>query len=502
MLTPIVSRRFYRRLDLSPDVRMRIASIALYFSAYGTIQGLSDKYSISRQFIYDLRDALCFSTESIFGLSKKTAAQLDKTSILAWLLSLRLEGKSSIEGISLILKRFDLPYNSVGFISQELTRIGLKQGHILHTHVVGLRVVFCSDEIFSKGQAILMTVDPVSLCILSIELSENRKGETWAAHWQRLLSAGYMPLALCNDEGSGMARGQEQAIPQTVRQSDTFHAVSHRLGLWVERLETKAFKAIEAEYERFRLFENSKTDDTFDKRDTEYTKARQEAQHAIALFDAFNFLYHCLLSPFQLFDNQGQLKNHEMELADFDTALDLIKALGHKDINKEIKSIENCKKDLFLFMSVAKQTVEILAQHVPIPILKTLSLAWQTHKNAIKAKQTKRKQMLKRKEVYMIDQLKAEQQSHQIDAFKERVYGELNKIIQSSAAVECVNSILRPYLNASKNQVSQATLNLFMAYHNHRRFKAGERKGKIPFEILTGQIQEKDWLDLMLLKAA
>ena len=78
------------------------------------------------------------------------------------------------------------------------------------------------------------------------------------------------------------------------------------------------------------------------------------------------------------------------------------------------------------------------------------------------------------------------------------MFNELNKIIQSSAAVECINSILRTYLNASKNQINQPFLNLFMAYHNHRRFKAGERKGKTPFEILSGQKQDFDWLEHVL----
>lgn len=502
MPTPLVSRLFHRRADLSTDVRMRVASIALYFAVYGTIQDLSDKYKVSRQFIYDLRNELSSFKESIFGLSKSACGKVDKSSILPWLLSLRLEGKSSIEGISTIMKRFGLPFNSVGLISQELTQIGRKLGNVLQTGCTGIRVVFCSDEIFSKGTAILITVDPVSLCILEINVSENRKGESWAKHWSRLLAAGYIALTLCNDEGTGMANGRAEVLEDTVRQSDTFHAVSHRLGLWVERLENKAFKCIEFEYERLRLFENSKTDETFDKRGLDYDKARKKTNEAIRQLDSFVFLYHCLLSAFQVFDNQGQLKNSATELANFDTALDLIKTLGHPEINAAIKTIEGCKKDLFSFMSVAQQTVGFLAQQVPQPVLKALCLAWQTHKNAIKAKQANRKQMLKRQEVYLLDQLAQEHQSLQIDSAKELVYGELNKIIQSSAAVECINSILRPYLNGSKNQISQPTLNLFMAYHNHRRFKAGERKGTTPFEILTGVKQEKDWIDLVLLKAA
>lgn len=41
-----------------------------------------------------------------------------------------------------------------------------------------------------------------------------------------------------------------------------------------------------------------------------------------------------------------------------------------------------------------------------------------------------------------------------------------------------------------------------MAYHNYRRFKAGERKGKTPFEILSGQKQDFDGIELVLPKTA
>ena len=63
--------------------------------------------------------------------------------------------------------------------------------------------------------------------------------------------------------------------------------------------------------------------------------------------------------------------------------------------------------------------------------------------------------------------------------------------------VECINSILRPYLNGSKNQVTQEFLNLFLFYHNHRRYHEGKRKGKNPMEWLTGKTQEEDWITLL-----
>ena len=55
-------------------------------------------------------------------------------------------------------------------------------------------------------------------------------------------------------------------------------------------------------------------------------------------------------------------------------------------------------------------------------------------------------------------------------------YAKLDKIVQSSALVECINSIIRSYLNTTKNHVTQELLNLVMHYHNHRRYRDGVRR--------------------------
>ena len=64
--------------------------------------------------------------------------------------------------------------------------------------------------------------------------------------------------------------------------------------------------------------------------------------------------------------------------------------------------------------------------------------------------------------------------------------------------MECINSILRPYLNTSKNLATQEMLNLIMHYHNYRRYRDGVRKNKTPMEILTGKEKTKDWLAILL----
>ena len=63
--------------------------------------------------------------------------------------------------------------------------------------------------------------------------------------------------------------------------------------------------------------------------------------------------------------------------------------------------------------------------------------------------------------------------------------------------MECINSIIRPYLNTTKNHVTQELRNLIMHYHNHRRYREGVRKNKTPMELLTGKKQAKDWISIL-----
>jgi len=86
------------------------------------------------------------------------------------------------------------------------------------------------------------------------------------------------------------------------------------------------------------------------------------------------------------------------------------------------------------------------------------------------------------------------------ETVKTKVFSQLDKIIQSSAIVENINSIVRAFLNISRNRINQEILNLIMFYHNYRRYKAGKRKGKTPMELLTGTKQDKDWLEMLLEK--
>ncbi len=84
------------------------------------------------------------------------------------------------------------------------------------------------------------------------------------------------------------------------------------------------------------------------------------------------------------------------------------------------------------------------------------------------------------------------------DTLKALVFDKLDAIVRASSLVEMVNSLIRPYLNSCKGQITQEALNLIMFYHNHRRYKSGKRQGKAPIELLTGEPLEAEWWELLL----
>ena len=167
-----------------------------------------------------------------------------------------------------------------------------------------------------------------------------------------------------------------------------------------------------------------------------------------------------------------------------------------------MSKVRRALPDLFHYFDIATKVVnECKELGIDEEALKAYCVAWQWGKAARKAKKSGRKKIAIEQEQFCLEIASGlhQQESEAVDvAIQKEVYFRLDKIVQSSALVECINSIIRPYLNTSKNHVNQEQLNLIMHYHNHRRYRDGVRKGKTPMEILTGKEQAKDWIAILL----
>ena len=495
-------RLFTRRTDLTNGIRLAIATNALHSKINGvwrTITDLADKYKISRPFVYSLAATLKEAGQFLFReASEFVSDSSPRESSIQIMLSLRLEAHSSIGAISTVMNRFGHELSSTGSISQILSRIGgLLPTTISTRNGIIQYLVFASDEIFSKTIPILVTVDPRSSAILRIELAGSRKAEDWKKHFECLYDNGVEALYLVSDEGKGIRAGHAEVMSDVVRQSDTYHAIAHQLGSWADRLEKAAYKAIDVEHECERKLVSAKSDQVKEKRRAKYEKSAEAAKKAVALYDDFNYLYRCVLGELNVFDSNGNLRDRQQAEEGVKVGLALVEELDHNNITEAVNKIKRTLPDLFHYFDIAKDVVnECKALPINEEILKAYCIAWQWGKAVRKAKKTDRKEKAREREQFCLEIAEGLHQQASGDLQKE-VYSKLDKIVQSSAMVECINSIIRPYLNTTKNHVIQEMLNLIMHYHNHRRYRDGVRKGKSPMAILAGEEQAKDWIAIL-----
>ena len=500
-------RLFTRRPDLTEAIRLTIANDALHAmlnNHWGTITELSKAYSISRTFVYSLAKNLKSLGQYIFSDKIESAATLTQARMQAIevMLSIRLEGCSSLGSVSTIMKRQACNLSSLGSISQILSRIGGLLPMTINSEQTLQTLVFASDEIFSKATPILVTVDPCSSAILRIELSKTRNSDDWKNHFECLVDNGLEAIYLVSDDGVGLRAGHSAALNHTVRQSDTYHAIAHTLGLWVERFEKSAYKAIKEEYEREQKVQSAKSEQAKEKQQQLYQQAQKVCVEAIREYDDFSYLYFCLIKELSVFDNEGNLRTKQQAKGVIEVGLELIEELNNKGTRKAAQKVRRTLPDLFHYFDIAEGIVNDCKGLVDEDTLKAYCIAWQWGKAVRKAKKSARKHNAKQQEQSCIETAQwwgnnGVDQSIWHPDMQKVIYAKLDKIVQSSALVECINSIIRPYFNTSKNQISQEQLNLIMHYHNHRRYLAGVRKNKTPMEILTGEDQSKDWIEII-----
>ena len=112
---------------------------------------------------------------------------------------------------------------------------------------------------------------------------------------------------------------------------------------------------------------------------------------------------------------------------------------------------------------------------VPDYSLPFWALAWQSNKNYIKAKSRRRQQFAQRQYAWLMELLQQDclHNGTNFEDLQRLIFGLLDTIVQSSALVEAVNSIIRSYAELTRRQLSQSFLQLIMFFHNHRKFERG-----------------------------
>ncbi|MDM8551470.1 hypothetical protein QUF72_15395 [Desulfobacterales bacterium HSG2] len=491
--------KFARRPDLTPEIRLAVACSApeaQQNGRWGRITELAGHFMISRTFVYMLASFLAAAGVIVF--SATPAPVTSHLLPFVCMLTLRMEGRRSVEAISAIMKRFDVSLSSVGSVSRYPNCFGKLLPNTLAAEVGETKLaVFLCDELFSKSAPILVTVDPVSSVILRIELAGSRKAEDWKEHWECLGDNGIYATCLVTDEGRGLTAAHKEALADIVRQPDTYHAMAHVFGKLVRQLEDAAYRAIRKEQEREDAPDSAKSDKVVTKRIDACEEATAVANERIGLYDTAHCLYLRILENLRVFDEDGNPGDRRQSEEEIGEALNMPDELGVPKMDKAVRKARATMPELLNYSDTAGTAVENL---MTLPIRQeapeALFPAWQHGKGVTKSKNANVRQYDK-EHAAICPEVASDCLQDDSDMIKSQVCADLDRIVQSSALVECINSIIRPYPDNSKNQVTRETPNLIMFHHNHRRYKAGKRKGKTPMELFTGKTQKKDWIELL-----
>lgn len=483
---------FVRRKDIDEATRIKIGILANYFPKHGLITKLANQYKVCRIFIYQQKERVK-SALSVLTKQDNDTVHLDLESNIKALLSFRIRGGISISKCSDFLLDQGYANTSEGWISETIKSLGDLSGNVLSDW--SGTVVFASDEIYMVNDvAVLVSVDPISSAIISITVCSELNSEQWKNHWSKLADNNIKPLSIVGDEGTALkaAHSSSQSVSY---QPDTFHAITQRFGKIATQLERKALGCIKKEYERERVYTNAKSDLNKTKQALLYQQSQQATQKALELLSDFKWLYGIINRQLKIVRSDGSIRTKEWAQDEVKAALSLMEQTLDIDLEKPIKAVTNLLPDLFLYLEKAQEVYAFLQKEIPAEVLPFHLAYWQYLRELTNLKKAKSKERLTKSKHWLIHIINEYQQEKKQDfeSEKQLVFAAMQTIVQSSAMVECINSILRPIFNESKGQVSQQTLNLVMYWHNHRIYKRGKRSGKAPIELLTGNKPTIDW---------
>jgi hypothetical protein len=487
--------KFTRRHDLDPQTRIEIVKdVWMNQGIYGKMTQIAQEYHISRSFLYQLNWAARYHLEELFSDPQHLVQPPDDL-LEPWILALRLEGKCSIPSISSIFKHFDYQPGSVGYLSEFLQDYGRSVPSTLSMAQKKV-VLYLSDEIFAIRSPILVTIDAQSTAILKIELASDRSAKTWETHFKALGAHRFHSLGMASDRGVGLKAGYQAACKDGFWVCDQFHEFQELFNR-CHQLERQAYRAIVGEHEAAEKFSNAKSEATRQKRLEKYEKAKKACEHVIERYDQLDLLLGMLSEALYLCSDSGRLRTVEGVRSDLTLILNLIEEeIDDEKLPKLLKPIRSHLDDLLVPFRQVERIHTDLLESMREQIVDALVLSW--HHGHLSYQSHGKKKHYHQRECQFWLNFSEGLLDERFDTFKALVFEQLDQVVKASSLVEMVNSLIRPYLNNSKGQITQETLNLIMFYHNYRRYKGGRRQGKAPIELLTGEALQGDWVDLLI----
>jgi hypothetical protein len=334
------------------------------------------------------------------------------------------------------------------------------------------------DELFAYGQPQLLVVGNESLFIYALTAQAHRDGATWGG----VLVALPDSPQFASDAGTGLAVGVAEA--GYAHQLDWDHLLRP---LWHQaaQLERRAYAKLAALEERARKFEQAHTEKRLQQHLRQWEKLDAAAEEAITRYDQFEVLARQVDAEFAMIDlTTGQLRDPETSRARLEALGAQIQALPGRACHKLGTDLINWAQGLVSYLPRLADALTPLIQAFGQPAIQALSRLWQVEAD-LQRGHLAPSQRQTREHIWhtSLDEAAHRLAEQPLFVAFDALAACLGRIWRGSMAAECVNSLLRPWLDGRKH-ADQGTLELFRFLHNTHTFDRGKRAGSSPAELV------------------
>jgi len=515
----------YTRADISLDDRMEIFSRYWRFQDdHGTVSGLAKEWRISRHFIYDIAERVGNAldwrragrreedrTRDELDAMRRRVRELEADcEQLRGQLEVERDGRRAAR-FRLLLELAVCPVSedkiahcleaafgrderaSSGWVHEQLDRAGEAALSLMrHEEIERAAGAMAVDEIFRHQQPILTAIDPLTMMALMSEAAENRKGETW----QNLLERYPNVKFVVSDQGSGLLKGVRDAAQEIAHQYDLFH-FKRELRRLTRSQEARCYEAMEQVEQARKLISSPRLGVGARVRaEVEYQEKAAALDRRLEAFDWVEVIVAYLEEQFEAYDDRRRkVRTRDTAEAAINEVPDLLREVGEINVKPLVTVIEGARVGLFTFLSVLEEKLEKIeikwrasagSRQV---VYDAVARCWYGASRAHLSASAQRR--------YLNALIGLECWERRIENFAEvrrQIYEALDRVIRASSAVECLNSILRPYISVKKH-LSQGFLALIVLYWNMRPLK--QRGGRTPFQLSGVDLGEDDWVALI-----
>jgi len=382
---------------------------------------------------------------------------------------------------------------SSGWVHEQLSRAGEAALSLMQrAEIERAAGAMALDEIFRHQQPILTAIDPLTMMALMPEAAENRKGETW----QNLLDRYPNLKFVVSDQESGLLKDVRDAAQEITHQYDLFH-FKRELRRLARTQEARCYEVMEQVEQTRKLSSSPRLGVGARVRaEVEYQEKAAALDRRLEAFDWVEVIIAYLEEQFDIYDDRRRkVRTRDTAEVAINEVLELLREVEGINVKPLMTTIEGGRVGLLTFLSVLEERLEKIeikwraGAGSRREVYDAVAQCWYRASRAHFSASAKLRYLNA-----MIGLEILERGIENLAEVRRQIYEALDQVIRASSAVECLNSMLRPYISVKKH-LSQGFLALIALYWNMRPLK--QRGGQTPFQLAGVDLGEDDWVALI-----